>query len=150
MNQMTEGENTATETEVASTPAPHPGGHPSTRQSRKSRKAAKAKPAKKAKAKRKPSAARARKANGGKPMNALKAARKQYKVDKSTKTAGGNPTIHCGDATAKALAGKDLNAVYEKAAKVKGVSAGTLKAKYRHLNPGAQRMTLGNIIRAAS
>lgn len=92
-----------------------------------------------------------RKAKAGeKAMSALKIARKQYVAPKGAKTAGGNQVVDSGDATAKKLRGLELSDVYEKAAKVKGVSAKTLKSKYSHLNPGAQRMTLGNIIRAAA
>lgn len=129
----TEDTSTTTETAAKTTDAMAP----KVRKPRKAKKAAKR-------------SARKAKPNGGIPMSALKVARKQYRVDKKTKTPKGNPSVHCGDETARKLLGKDLGAVYEMAAKVKGVSAGTLKAKYRHLNVGAQRMTLGNIIRAAA
>ena len=77
--------------------------------------------------------------------------------DGKTKTAAGNKTIDCDDDLAAKLRGKDLPEVYEMAVKVlnkaleegeKEHTVGTLKAKYKHLNVGMQRMNLGNRMRA--
>lgn len=61
----------------------------------------------------------------------------------------GNATMDNGDALAKTLRGLALEDVYAEAAKVLGESQAALKAKYAHLNPGMQRMNLGNRMRAA-
>lgn len=61
----------------------------------------------------------------------------------------GNATMDNGDAVAKRLRGAALEDVYEEAAKVLGESVSALQAKYKHLNPGMQRMNLGNRMRAA-
>lgn len=65
-------------------------------------------------------------------------------------SASGNATMDNGDALAKQLRGADLDDVYAQASKVLGESQAALKAKYAHLNPGMQRMNLGNRMRAAS
>lgn len=62
----------------------------------------------------------------------------------------GNATMDNGDAVAKRLRGAALEDVYAEAAKVLGESVSALQAKYKHLNPGMQRMNLGNRMRAAS
>lgn len=62
----------------------------------------------------------------------------------------GNATMDNGDALAKKLRGAALEDVYAEAAKVLGESVSALQAKYKHLNPGMQRMNLGNRMRAAS
>lgn len=69
---------------------------------------------------------------------------------KALKSAGGNSTMDNGDELAKQLRGADLDEVYSKASKILGETQTALKAKYGHLNPGMQRMNLGNRIRAAS
>ena len=65
------------------------------------------------------------------------------------KTTGGFVSYDCGDQTAKELEGKKLPEVYEIAAKRLSITALSLKRKYGKLNPGMQRMALGNRIRAA-
>lgn len=67
-----------------------------------------------------------------------------------TRTASGRRAIDRADATADALRGLDLDGVYLAASQVLGVSVPDLKAKYQHLNPGMQRMNLGNRMRAAT
>jgi hypothetical protein len=67
---------------------------------------------------------------------------------RKVKTATGNTSLDCGDQLARELAGLDLDATYELAARKLGVSAGELRAKYLKLNPGMQRMCLGNRVRA--
>lgn len=62
----------------------------------------------------------------------------------------GNATMDNGDALAKKLRGAALEDVYAEAAKVLGESVSALQARYKHLNPGMQRMNLGNRMRAAA
>jgi colicin import membrane protein len=64
-------------------------------------------------------------------------------------TAAGNSTADNGDSIAERLRGKDLDAVYGIVAKATGESAKALKARYAKLNPGMQRMNLGNKLRGA-
>jgi hypothetical protein len=54
-----------------------------------------------------------------------------------------------GDATARILRDKTLEETYEAVALLTGGTIGGLKARYAHLNPGMQRMNLGNIARKA-
>lgn len=61
----------------------------------------------------------------------------------------GNATMDNGDALAKKLRGAALEDVYAEAAKILNESVSALQAKYKHLNPGMQRMNLGNRMRAA-
>lgn len=77
------------------------------------------------------------------------------------KSASGNTSLHNGDGVAKSLAGKDLDAVYgiaaraalkaehKKIGEAKSIEGAekALRAAYKSLNPGMQRMNLGNIIR---
>lgn len=65
------------------------------------------------------------------------------------KTAAGNTSLDNGDALAKKLRGVDLDDVYKRAAKALGEPEKNLRSRYRHLNPGMQRMNLGNRMRAA-
>ena len=69
---------------------------------------------------------------------------------KTNVSASGNATMDNGDALAKKLRGAELDDVYAEASKVLGESQAALRAKYAHLNPGMQRMNLGNRMRAAS
>lgn len=64
-------------------------------------------------------------------------------------TATGNKSLDNGDAVALLLRGADLETVYSIGAKELGVSVEALKAKYQHLNPGQQRMNIGNRVRGA-
>lgn len=66
------------------------------------------------------------------------------------KLENGRVSFDNGDDTAHKLRNKSLAEVYEMAAKASGVSERSLKEKYKALNPGMQRMALGNRIRAAS
>ena len=65
------------------------------------------------------------------------------------KTAAGNTSLSCGDATAKQLQGLEIDEVYSKAAKALDIPVKDLKKRYGHLNVGMQRMNLGNRMRAA-
>lgn len=67
------------------------------------------------------------------------------------KSLNGNYTLNNGDAIAQELATMTLNEVYGFVAIVMNLGeAGEnqLRAKYSHLNPGMQRMNLGNRFRA--
>lgn len=66
-----------------------------------------------------------------------------------TKTASGRKQIDVDDATAEKLREMDLPGVYKYAAKVLDESVKDLIEKYKNLNPGMQRMNLGNRIRKA-
>ncbi len=65
------------------------------------------------------------------------------------KTAAGNMSMHNGDPVAVKLVGKQLDEVYALTAKTIGVPVSELKTRYSHLNPGMQRMNLGNVLRGA-
>jgi hypothetical protein len=65
-----------------------------------------------------------------------------------TKTANGNTSLDSGDALAVELRAADLEDVYRKAATMLGLTIKELKAAYEKLNPGMQRMNLGNRMRA--
>ena len=64
------------------------------------------------------------------------------------KRADGKTSLDNGDGVAATLRGVALELVYKTTAKEIGESVEALKAKYGHLNPGMQRMNLGNRLRA--
>lgn len=66
------------------------------------------------------------------------------------KLENGRVSFDNGDETAQKLRAKSLEEVYDMAAKAADVSVRSLKEKYKNLNPGMQRMALGNRIRAAA
>lgn len=66
-----------------------------------------------------------------------------------TTSATGNKSYDNGDNVATLLRGSDLETVYAIGARELGVTVTELKAKYAHLNPGQQRMNVGNRIRGA-
>jgi len=70
--------------------------------------------------------------------------RKEYAVDRKNKTASGNPTVSNGDRIAQAMRGLDLDACSKvaKENKLQDKFSGWAK-----LNPGQQRMNLGNVLR---
>ena len=74
-----------------------------------------------------------------------KGARISLPIDNMTRTksASGSVSYHCGDQVARALTGLNLDHIKSLAADALGVDV----TKYEHLNPGQQRMTLGNVIR---
>jgi len=130
-----------------------------TKKTRAPRKAAEAKPAKAAakakeatkKAAKKPAATKAAakaKEVHGKSTDALREAAQHYQRNTEVKTAGGHPSVTNGDAVAQRLMGLSLDDVYKDAAEVLGETQKSLKEKYAHLNPGMQRMNLGNRMRA--
>lgn len=73
--------------------------------------------------------------------------RESYKV---TKTKDGTRHVDNNDTIAKDLRGLDLDGVYKVASKMLGESVRALKGKYGKLNPGMQRMNLGNRMRKAT
>ena len=58
-------------------------------------------------------------------------------------------SIDKGDAVATSLRKLTLDAVYATAASATGISKAGLRDRFAHLNPGMQRMNLGNMIRKA-
>jgi outer membrane biosynthesis protein TonB len=74
---------------------------------------------------------------------------KEVDLSKYTKVkaAGGGVSYNNGDATAKKLEGKTLDDVYKIVAKDTKQDEKELRAKYKHLNVGMQRMALGNMHR---
>lgn len=69
----------------------------------------------------------------------------QLPVDgmKRVKSVSGGVSFHCGDAVAEKLTGLPLDHVKSVAA-----TLGIETEKYGHLNPGQQRMNIGNLIRS--
>lgn len=63
------------------------------------------------------------------------------------KNASGHTSYDNGDDVATKLRGKTLDEVYAHAAKQLKEPEKDLRAKYKHLNPGMQRMSLGNRLR---
>jgi hypothetical protein len=63
------------------------------------------------------------------------------------KNASGHTSYDNGDDVATKLRGKTLDEVYAHAAKSLKEPEKDLRAKYKHLNPGMQRMSLGNRLR---
>lgn len=68
-----------------------------------------------------------------------------YHVSKDVKTAGGRKAVDCNDKVAKALRGKTLDEV-KTVARKNGLK--DRLPKWEHLNPGQQRMAIGNALRA--
>jgi hypothetical protein len=58
-------------------------------------------------------------------------------------------SIDKGDAVAVGLRKLTLDAVYATASSATGISQAGLRDRFAHLNPGMQRMNLGNMIRKA-
>lgn len=111
-----------------------------------------AKPAKKAAAKKaaKPAKKAATK-RAAKPADErlINADLTRYEVSDKIKTASGRKAVDTADAVAKKLRGCDLSEAYKLASEVTGEAQTALRRKYEHLNPGMQRMNLGNRIRGA-
>lgn len=72
---------------------------------------------------------------------------KQVKKYIETKAASGKKSLDSGDDVAKALRGMELEEVYKEVGKKLGMTVRQLKLKYGRLNPGMQRMNLGNRMR---
>jgi hypothetical protein len=68
----------------------------------------------------------------------------------AVKSANGNSSLDNGDSVAKKLRSLDLEGVYKEYARVCGKEeAAAMRKRYAKLNPGMQRMNLGNRMRAA-
>lgn len=65
------------------------------------------------------------------------------------KTPSGRKAIDTGDDVAKKLRGRPLDEVYKLVSEKTGITQKDLHAKYDKLNPGMQRMNLGNRLRGA-
>lgn len=79
----------------------------------------------------------------------------EYKPDRyiprdGIKTAAGNKIKDIGDEAADEMAGKSFSEMVAIVARATGRTKSELEAKYANRNPGMQRMTLGNILRAAN
>lgn len=72
---------------------------------------------------------------------------KKEQTGVTCRAASGRISRDNNDTVAAALRGKSLESAYDIAAKHLKTKAITLKLKYGHLNPGQQRMCLGNRIR---
>lgn len=87
------------------------------------------------------------------PVTLKRVGDKDHKVDLShyqqVKSASGNASLDNGDEVAKRLRGMELDDVYSFASKVLKEPAKALRERYKKLNPGMQRMNLGNRIRGA-
>lgn len=66
------------------------------------------------------------------------------------RTASGRNPVDIADAVAAKLRGKDLDFCYAQAAKATGIAEHDLRKRYVRLNPGMQRMNLGNLLRGAA
>lgn len=95
----------------------------------------------------------ARKGKKTAPIGLKRVGDKNHKVDLShyqqVKSASGNASLDNGDEVAKSLRELTLDDVYSKASKVLKEPVKVLRERYEHLNPGMQRMNLGNRIRGA-
>lgn len=83
----------------------------------------------------------------GTVLETLKAKRAEYEVNKGD---DGRRLIDNGDDVAVQLRGMDLDDVYSTVAKALGCTEKELRERYQHLNPGMQRMNLGNRLRGAN
>lgn len=73
----------------------------------------------------------------------------KYTVTKGVDSLKGKRAVDIGDDAAKKLRGIPLDEAYRIVSKAVEVPQTELKAKYEKLNPGMQRMNLGNRLRAA-
>lgn len=137
--QATQAPTTSAEQKAAAAPAPKATKAPKAKAAAKKS----AKPAKKAKAKKAD-------ADAVKGPGVLRNYAPDYHKDKENKTVGGHVSVDNNDKLAKELRGKDLDTVYKAAAKLLKEPEADLRKRYKHLNPGMQRMNLGNRMRAAA
>lgn len=72
----------------------------------------------------------------------------RYIRHSDVRTGSGRQAVDIGDETADALRGLSLDEVYEKVCSTLGLDESDTRAAYAHLNPGMQRMNLGNRLRA--
>jgi hypothetical protein len=74
--------------------------------------------------------------------------KKSYKKRYHKVKVGGRTTQNCGDLVSEKLLGETLEEVYDTVAETLEEDVDNLAARYEHLNPGQQRMVLGNKLRA--
>lgn len=74
--------------------------------------------------------------------------KKSYKKRYNKVKIDGRYTQNCGDLVSEQLLGKTLDEVYDITAETLEDDVDNLAARYEHLNPGQQRMVLGNKLRA--
>lgn len=91
--------------------------------------------------------------NFGKEVNVIKSS--EHMSEKlsernytKVKAHSGRASLDCNDNVAVLLRGQSLDKCYEIASDVLDQSIAKLKTKYAHLNPGQQRMCLGNRMRS--
>ena len=96
----------------------------------------------------KPKAAKPKAANGTERM--VNPNLDKYVVTKSIKTKSGRPAIDSNDKVAKQLRGLTLDELYKAAAAVLRLTQKALHDRYDRLNPGMQRMNLGNRMRGTA
>ena len=68
----------------------------------------------------------------------------------SSKSASGKKTQHNNDVVAQALDGATLDEIIKPAAEALECTQKELRTKYEHLNPGMQRMNIGNRLRGVA
>jgi hypothetical protein len=73
----------------------------------------------------------------------------RYVIHSDVKTASGRKALDIDDEVAAELRGTDLSQAYRTASEATGETQKALKERYEHLNPGMQRMNLGNLVRGA-
>lgn len=108
-----------------------------------------AKPAKVAKSAAKPKADRKVDDSAINDSRLVKPDLTRYVTSDEVKTASGRKAIDIDDSVAAELRGMDLDDAYRAASAATGETQKALKERYGHLNPGMQRMNLGNRIRGA-
>jgi len=74
--------------------------------------------------------------------------KKSYKKRYNKVKVSGKTTQNCGDLVSERLLGKTLDEIYVEVAEALEADVDDLAARYEHLNPGQQRMVLGNRLRA--
>jgi len=85
---------------------------------------------------------------GNKTITLTKRQRRKYHHGSVTKTPSGRHTFDINDCIAKTLRGRPIDIVREMASPYLKSSTQELEDKYCHLNPGLQRMSIGNRLRA--
>jgi hypothetical protein len=91
--------------------------------------------------------AAAKKASNGAVIRTVAGREHDISGYEKVKNASGHTSYDNGDDVATKLRGKTLEDVYAYAAKQLKEPEKDLRAKYKHLNPGMQRMSLGNRLR---
>lgn len=90
----------------------------------------------------------AAKKDGGEKAKSGLARAADYDYEPCT-AASGKKSKDNNDGVAQELRGQTLDFAYERTAEYLETTETSLRARYTHLNPGQQRMCLGNLIRGA-